>query len=149
MFLQDGEDSRVIVIGATNRPRDLDDAVLRRLARRVHVPLPDLSTRLQLLHITLDNQGGHLSTADLQQVAEATDGYSGSDMASLCKEAAMRPIRELSCAQLQTVDLQQLRQMNRDDLLSAMKIVKPSVPQGVLTDFKEWNEEFGSDLRSL
>lgn len=113
------------------------------------MPLPDLSTRLQLLHITLDNQGGQLSAADFQQVAESTRGYSGSDMASLCKEAAMRPIRELSCAQLQTVDLQQLRQMNRDDLLSAMRIVKPSVPQSVLKAFQEWNDEFGSDLKSL
>eukprot|EP00892_Ulva_mutabilis_P006825 jgi/Ulvmu1/4514/UM002_0240.1 len=147
--LKDGEDSRVIVIGATNRPRDLDDAVLRRLSRRVHVPLPDLSTRLQLLHITLQSQVGQLSGDDLQAVADATAGYSGSDMASLCKEAAMRPIRELSCAQLQTVDLQQLREMNREDLLGAMKIVKPSVPQGVLKEFQEWNDEFGSDLKSL
>lgn len=147
--MQDGADSRVIVIGATNRPRDLDDAVLRRLARRVHVPLPNLSTRLQLLHITLENQASQLSGDDLQDVADATEGYSGSDMASLCKEAAMRPIRELSCAQLQTVDLQQLRHMNREDLLGAMKIVKPSVPQSVLKEFHDWNDEFGSDMKSL
>lgn len=90
-----------------------------------------------------------MSSDDLSEVAAATEGYSGSDMASLCKEAAMRPIRELSAHELQTVDLQQLRQMNLNDMMGAMKIVRPSVPQSLLKEFTDWNDEFGSDLKSL
>lgn len=147
--LQPGLDSRVIVIGATNRPADLDDAVCRRLSRRIYVPLPDYQTRKQLLQITLDPQICVLSDDELDQVATATDGYSGSDLTSLCKEAAMRPVRELSSDQLAVVDVQSLRALTSTDVLASMSVVRPSVQASVLKSFESWNAEFGSDMNSV
>ena len=147
--VQPGVNSRVIVIGATNRPSDLDDAVCRRLSRRIYVPLPDHQTRRQLLQITLDPKICALSEDELDQVATATEGYSGSDLASLCKEAAMRPVRELSSDQLAVVDVQSLRTLTSADVLGSMSVVKPSVQAGVLKSFESWNAEFGSDISSV
>ncbi|KAF6175251.1 hypothetical protein GIB67_030469 [Kingdonia uniflora] len=73
----------VIVIGATNRPQDLDDAVLRRLVKKIYVPLPDESVRRLIFK---KNLNGH---------AFFLPGYSGSDLQALYEEAAMIPIREL------------------------------------------------------
>jgi SpoVK/Ycf46/Vps4 family AAA+-type ATPase len=147
--VQPGLDSRVIVIGATNRPADLDDAVCRRLSRRIYVPLPDHVTRRKLLQITLDPEICVLSDDELDEIASATEGYSGSDLTSLCKEAAMRPVRELSSDQLAVVDVQSLRTLTSVDVLASMSVVKPSVQASVLKSFEAWNSEFGSDMTSL
>lgn len=149
MFVQPGLDSRVIVIGATNRPADLDEAVCRRLSRRIYVPLPDHRTRKKLLQITLDPQICVLNESELDEVSNATEGYSGSDLTSLCKEAAMRPVRELSSDQLAVVDVKSLRTLTCADILGSMSVVKPSVQASVLQGFESWNAEFGSDMASV
>ncbi|KAK9854445.1 hypothetical protein WJX84_002385 [Apatococcus fuscideae] len=81
----------VVVIGATNRPQELDDAVRRRLVKRVYIPLPDLATREAMLKATLQDQPNlrlQLCQGELHQIVQATQGYSGSDLAALCREAA-------------------------------------------------------------
>jgi fidgetin-like protein 1 len=113
------------------------------------VPLPDLETRKQLLRITLDPNICVLTEEELDRVSHETEGYSGSDLASLCKEAAMRPVRELSSAQLAVVDVQSLRSLTAADLSGSMSVVKPSVPANVLKNFEDWNAKFGSDVSSL
>lgn len=90
-----------------------------------------------------------LSDDELDQVATATDGYSGSDLTSLCKEAAMRPVRELSSDQLAVVDVQSLRALTSTDVLASMSVVRPSVQASVLKSFESWNAEFGSDMNSV
>lgn len=89
----------MVVIGATNRPAELDDAVRRRLTKRVYVPLPDAAGRAAVLKHLLQGQQGtataRLSDKELACVVRATEGYSASDLAALCKEAAMAPVREL------------------------------------------------------
>jgi spastin len=139
----------VIVIGATNRPDDLDDAVRRRLARRIYVPLPDLATRRALLAVVLAGQPVSLTSADLDSLAARADGYSGSDIASLCKEAAMRPVRELTPEALARVDAASLRPIAAGDFAKAMAVVRPSVPHEVLARFQAWNARFGSDMGQL
>lgn len=138
-----------MVIGATNRPADLDDGVLRRLERRVYVPLPDRATRAALLAITLTATVTSLTEAELAQVAEATAGYSGSDVASVCKEAAMRPVRELRLEELATVKLDALRPLARADFEKAMAVVKASVPANALAQYEQWNAKFGMHMSSL
>jgi spastin len=147
--MQAATDSRVIVIGATNRPADLDDAVCRRLSRRVFVPLPDPQTRRRLFEGTLLGASAHITDDDLHEIASATEGYSGSDIASLCKEAAMRPIRELPAETLATVEVGALRALRLGDLKAAMAIVRPSVPGEALHAFELWNAKFGSDVGCL
>lgn len=72
-------EDRVLVMGATNRPFELDDAALRRFPRRVYVGLPDESTRVDLLRQLLSNPNvaSNLSNEDLTMLAKWTDGYSG------------------------------------------------------------------------
>ncbi|KAF5895682.1 spastin isoform X2, partial [Clarias magur] len=93
--VQSGGDDRVLVMGATNRPQELDEAVLRRFAKRIYVTLPSEETRLKLLKNLLSKHGNPLTAKELNQLARTTDGYSGSDLTSLAKDAALGPIREL------------------------------------------------------
>lgn len=87
------EADRIVVMAATNRPQELDEAALRRFPKRVYVTLPDLNTRQLLLRRLLEKQGSPLSDADLNRLAMLTEGYSGSDLTALAKDAALEPIR--------------------------------------------------------
>jgi len=85
---------RVLVLGATNRPFDLDEAVLRRFPRRILVELPNKTQRIQILKKIL-NAEVLQENFDFESISEETDGYSGSDLKNLCIAAAHQPIREL------------------------------------------------------
>lgn len=86
-------EDRILIMGATNRPQELDDAALRRFSKRIYVSLPDLDTRKHLLKILIHKQKSHLSERELVLLAKLTDGYSGSDLTALAKDAALAPIR--------------------------------------------------------
>lgn len=137
------EDDRVIVMGATNRPQELDDAVRRRLVKRIYVPLPDLGTRRSLLHNLLKGQAFSLPVKDVERLAKETDGFSGSDLHALCQEAAMMPIRDLG-ANVDTVSIDQVRPLTYSDFRQAMKVIRPSVARDQLEQFEQWNRDFGS-----
>ncbi|XAR61325.1 Adenosinetriphosphatase [Bertholletia excelsa] len=92
--LRTKDKERVLVLAATNRPFDLDEAVIRRLPRRLMVNLPDAPNREKILRVILAKE--ELSPdVDLEAVANMTDGYSGSDLKNLCVAAAHCPIREI------------------------------------------------------
>ncbi|KAF8522235.1 AAA-domain-containing protein [Hysterangium stoloniferum] len=91
--LKTSSNSNVIVIGATNRPFDLDDAVLRRLPRRLLVDLPGEKERYEILKILL--RGETLSPdVDLHHLAKRTESFSGSDLKHLCVAAALDAVKE-------------------------------------------------------
>ncbi|CAI0469935.1 unnamed protein product [Linum tenue] len=92
--LRTKDKERVLVLAATNRPFDLDEAVIRRLPRRLMVNLPDAPNREKILKVILAKEelGGDV---DMEAVANMTDGYSGSDLKNLCVTAAHCPIREI------------------------------------------------------
>ncbi|XP_073113894.1 uncharacterized protein [Elaeis guineensis] len=92
--LRTKDKERVLVLAATNRPFDLDEAVIRRLPRRLMVNLPDASNREKILRVILAKEDLALNV-DLEALANMTDGYSGSDLKNLCVAAAHRPIREI------------------------------------------------------
>ena len=90
----------ILVISATNRPFDLDLAVLRRFQKKVFVPLPDSQTRGKLINIHCSSEGNnnnemvHLSAQEITQLSNKTNGYSGADISNLCREALMQPVRD-------------------------------------------------------
>ncbi|CAN0505052.1 unnamed protein product, partial [Ectocarpus sp. 12 AP-2014] len=86
---------RVLVVGATNRPQELDEAARRRFVKRLYVPLPDESGRRQLMNILLKTSINSLTAEDVETVVEGTEGFSGADLHALCTEAAMGPVRDL------------------------------------------------------
>lgn len=90
------ENGNILVIGATNRPQDLDEAARRRFVKRLYIPLPDDETRRTLLAILLKKNENTVSEEDMEVLTRRTEGYSCADINNLCREAAMGPIRDIS-----------------------------------------------------
>ena len=88
-----GEEGKVVVIGASNCPWDIDDAIKRRLEKRIYIPLPNEIGRKQMLNINLKNEKLD-SNVDLDELVTKTDGFSGADIANFCREAAYMPMRK-------------------------------------------------------
>lgn len=84
----------VVVIGATNRPADIDEAILRRMPKAFEIPLPNTEGRVAILHRILAGLNMEPSF-DMAAIANATAGYSGSDLKELCRTAARAPMREV------------------------------------------------------
>ncbi|OEL17291.1 Spastin [Dichanthelium oligosanthes] len=84
---------RILVLAATNRPFDLDDAIIRRFEHRVMVGLPTLESRELIMKKLLSKE--KVEDIDFKELAKMTEGYSGSDLKNLCVTAAYRPVREL------------------------------------------------------
>ncbi|CAM8965659.1 unnamed protein product [Rhodiola kirilowii] len=137
-------DDLVIVIGATNKPQELDDAVLRRLVKRIYIPLPDESVRRVLFKTKLKGQAFSIPGGELERLVKETEGYSGSDLQALCEEAAMMPIRELG-ANVLTVKANQVRSLRYNDFVKAMKVVRPSLQKNKWEELQRWNKEFGAN----
>nr|ACF60961.1 neuronal spastin [Gallus gallus] len=137
-----GED-RILVMGATNRPQELDDAVLRRFTKRVYVSLPNEETRLILLKNLLSKQGSPLTQKELAQLARMTDGYSGSDLTASVKDAALGPIRELKPEQVKNMSASEMRNIKLSDFTESLKKIKRSLSPQTLEAYIRWNKDFG------
>lgn len=138
------DSDRVLIVGATNRPQELDEAARRRLVKRLYIPLPEESAREQMLSNLLRTENVTLTGDELKEIARQTDGYSGADMKALCSEAAMAPIRGISSSYMFTIDQSDVRSMNFEDLVAALRCVKATVSTKDLTAYVEWDRTFGS-----
>ncbi|KAL0716106.1 hypothetical protein Bca4012_065428 [Brassica carinata] len=87
-------DARVMVLAATNRPSELDEAILRRLPQAFEIGMPDRKERAEILKVTLKGERVEPDTY-YDHLARLCEGYSGSDIFELCKKAAYFPIREI------------------------------------------------------
>ncbi|KNA19930.1 hypothetical protein SOVF_056920 isoform A, partial [Spinacia oleracea] len=85
---------KILVLAATNRPFDLDEAIIRRFERRIMVGLPSAENRENILRTFLSKEKVQ-EGLDFKEIAIMTEGYSGSDLKNLCTTAAYRPVREL------------------------------------------------------
>ncbi|XP_021821405.1 uncharacterized protein LOC110762964 isoform X3 [Prunus avium] len=156
--LRTKEAERVLVLAATNRPFDLDEAVIRRLPRRLMVNLPDAPNRAKILKVILAKEDLSPSI-DFDAIASMTDGYSGSDLKNLCVTAAHRPIKEIlekekkehavavaegkpAPALSGSADI---RSLNMDDFKDAHERVCASVSSESvnMTELLQWNELYG------
>ncbi|KXZ52863.1 hypothetical protein GPECTOR_8g245 [Gonium pectorale] len=135
---------RVLVVGATNRPQEVDEAVRRRLTKRIYVPLPDEEGRKSVLSRMLKDQPHELSGAEVARLVESTAGYSASDLAALCKEAAMAPLRELRPERLLAVPAGGLRPLAWRDFAAALGAVRPSVAAASLGVYEQFTREYGT-----
>ena len=85
---------RVIVLAATNMPWDLDEALRRRLEKRIYIALPSQKGRKELISINM--RGVEMAEdVDLDVLAKAMDGYSGSDISNVCRDGAMKALRRV------------------------------------------------------
>ncbi|KAI3463628.1 hypothetical protein Pfo_020291 [Paulownia fortunei] len=156
--LRTKDTERVLVLAATNRPFDLDEAVIRRLPRRLMVNLPDAANRAKILRVILAKED--LSPeVDLDSVASMTDGYSGSDLKNLCVTAAHRPIREILEKEKKDREAAlaegipppalsgsaDIRSLNMEDFRFAHDRVCASVSSESInmTELLQWNELYG------
>lgn len=84
----------VLVLGATNLPWALDPAIRRRFEKRIYIPLPDETGRRALLQNRLHGLQCQLTNQDIEELVQALNGYSGSDMNTLIRDASFEPLRK-------------------------------------------------------
>lgn len=134
---------RVLTIGATNRPQELDEAARRRFVKRLYIPLPIEADRHTLLSVLLAKNNHSLTDAQVSKLAKETKGFSGADLKALCAEAAMGPIRELGHRALQ-VQAKDVPPISYKHFRKALRSMKPSVAPEDLVQYIEWDKVYGS-----
>eukprot|EP00262_Sarcandra_glabra_P021681 TRINITY_DN9284_c1_g1_i1.p1 TRINITY_DN9284_c1_g1~~TRINITY_DN9284_c1_g1_i1.p1 ORF type:complete len:298 (-),score=68.59 TRINITY_DN9284_c1_g1_i1:450-1343(-) len=161
---------RILVLAATNRPFDLDEAIIRRFERRIMVGLPSVENRESILKTVLSKEKVE-EGLDYKELATMTEGYSGSDLKNLCTTAAYRPVRELiqkerlkdlerkrkgeegqnpsETTETREEDKEEtvitLRPLNMEDMRQAKNQVAASFAAegSIMGELKQWNELYG------
>ncbi|KAL1846503.1 hypothetical protein Daus18300_014229 [Diaporthe australafricana] len=137
-----GDANRVLVLAATNLPWAIDEAARRRFVRRQYIPLPESDTRATQLKTLLGQQKHSLTDEGFARLVELTDGYSGSDITALAKDAAMGPLRSLGEALLH-MTMDDIRPIALEDFVSSLANIRPSVSQSGLKEHEDWATQFG------
>ncbi|OLY77931.1 Fidgetin-like protein 1 [Smittium mucronatum] len=136
------EEDRILVIGATNRPQEIDEAARRRFTKRLYIPLPDMEGRKAIVKNLLTKQDHCVTEEQIAEIGKLTDGYSGSDMNWLCREAALGPLRTIS--DIENVDLSDVEPVNFDHFVVALKQIRASVSCSDLDFYVDWDSKYGS-----
>ena len=145
----------VMVLAATNHPWDLDDALRRRFEKRVYIPLPNTVGREEMFKINL--KGVTLANdVNIPELVKMTDGYSGADIANVCREAALMQMRRKLMKTGGGFDIMELANnpqklqeeleapVSQTDILTAIKNISKSVSQSDLKRYEEWTSEFSN-----
>ncbi|XP_052139581.1 ATPase family AAA domain-containing protein FIGL1 isoform X1 [Oryza glaberrima] len=143
----DSGNDQILLIGATNRPQELDEAARRRLTKRLYIPLPSPEARAWIIRNLLEKDGlFKLSEEETNIVCKLTEGYSGSDMKNLVKDASMGPLREAlqQGVGITKLNKEDMRPVMLKDFETALQEVRPSVSSSELGTYEEWNRQFGS-----
>ncbi|KAF9195873.1 hypothetical protein BGZ50_003134 [Haplosporangium sp. Z 11] len=138
-----GEEDQILIVGATNRPQEIDEAARRRFQKRLYVPLPEHQGRYGLMMKLLEKQSHGLTADQVQDICERTAGYSGSDMTGLCREAALGPVRAIR-GNILEIGLDALRPISHKDFLEALSQVRASVSDKDLDLYRDWDAKYGS-----
>ena len=136
-----GKNLHVYVIGATNKPWDLDWPFIRRFQKRILVPLPDHHTRLMMLKLYTSN----LTIAqdvDLHELARLSEGFSGSDIRDVCQSAQLKLIGEFFESGKATDKEAKPRSITMNDFRQTLEERKPSVSLDMLSLYNRWFEAF-------
>ncbi len=136
-----GKKLHVYVIGATNKPWDLDWAFIRRFQKRILVPLPDHHTRLMMLKLYTSTL--HLAVnVDLHELARISEGFSGSDIRDVCQSAQLKIIGEFFETGQANSKTAKPRCLTMDDFRQILEERKPSVSLDMLSLYNRWFEAF-------
>ena len=139
-FLQemDGirESSGIVIVGATNRPDALDPALLRagRFDKLIFVPPPNQDERERLFEKYLKK--APIAKVEFAELAKETDGFTGADIANLCREVKMKVMEN-------AIKVSEEREITMEDILLAMKEIKPSAPEREILRYKEFISRYG------
>ncbi|KAF3524564.1 hypothetical protein F2Q69_00049865 [Brassica cretica] len=146
---EDGSRKIVMVLAATNFPWDIDEALRRRLEKRIYIPLPDLESRKALININLRTVEV-ASDVNIEDVARRTEGYSGDDLTNVCRDASMNGMRRKIAGKTRD----EIKNMSKDDISNdpvamcdfeeAIRKVQPSVSSSDIEKHEKWLSEFGS-----
>ncbi|XP_028295837.1 katanin p60 ATPase-containing subunit A1 [Gouania willdenowi] len=144
----DDPSKMVMVLAATNFPWDIDEALRRRLEKRIYIPLPSTKGRVELLKINL-KELELASDVDMDKIAEQIEGYSGADITNVCRDASLmamrRRIEGLTPEEIRNIPRDEMHMpTTMDDFESALKKVSKSVSASDLEKYEKWIEEFGS-----
>ncbi|KAJ5468039.1 Vacuolar sorting ATPase Vps4 [Penicillium sp. IBT 31633x] len=170
-----GKDSKgVLILGATNIPWQLDAAIRRRFQRRVHISLPDVNARMKMFMLAVGTTPCQLTQQDYRQLADLSEGYSGSDISIAVQDALMQPIRKIQgathykkvlvdgvekltpcspgdagAAEMSWLDVDAEKLLEPPlvlkDFIKAVNNSRPTVSLEDLTRNSEWTKEFGSE----
>ncbi|CAI5450824.1 unnamed protein product [Caenorhabditis angaria] len=135
-------DERLLVLGATNRPQELDEAARRRFQKRLYIALPESESRTKIVENLLRDTKNSIDSRCLEKISELTMGYSGADMRQLCTEAAMGPIRDVG-DDIETIPKDDIRSVNLSDFIAATRVVRPTVDDSQLDAYSLWDRKFG------
>ena len=123
---KDKPNPQVLIIGATNRPMDLDEAALRRLTKRIYITLPDPAARKGAILKLLEQAKYDLTTYEIRHVVQKTENFSFADINAVIKDSAMGPIRDLQKTgefnpdKIMNLDTKQLRPVNFNDVMESL-----------------------------
>ncbi|KAK7261876.1 hypothetical protein RIF29_28199 [Crotalaria pallida] len=146
---EDGSRKIVMVLAATNFPWDIDEALRRRLEKRIYIPLPNFESRKELIRINLKTV--EVATdVNIDDVARRTEGYSGDDLTNVCRDASLNGMRRKIAGKTR----EEIKNMAKDDISKdpvamcdfeeALKKVQRSVSQADIERHEKWFHEFGS-----
>lgn len=136
-----GKNLHVYVIGATNKPWDLDWAFIRRFQKRILVPLADHATRLNMFKV-YSSTLVIASDVDLDELARISEGFSGSDIRDVCQSAQLKLIGEFFESGKATDKEATPRPLTMVDFRQILEERKPSVSLDMLTAYSRWFEAF-------
>ena len=145
----------VMVMGATNLPWDLDDALRRRFEKRVYIPLPNSVGRREMFRINtkgIDVQ----PNIDWDKLVIKTDGYSGADIANVCREASLMQMRRILSRTGGKLNFTMIRDnptfvmkeldaaVTQNDFEEAIKHISKSVSQNDIKKYEQFTEEYSN-----
>ncbi len=141
-------DIYVLTIAATNRPWDLDPAVLSRFEKKILIPLPDTNTRKKILQIQLE-KNGFTTKVSYDDLAKSTKGYSGREIERFCKEVTTSMIAEQNRDLAGLVDKGlkaareyqiRVRPLSREDFTAAAGHINPQTTPEEMKKYRQWKE---------
>uniref|UniRef100_A0A1B0CK70 AAA+ ATPase domain-containing protein n=2 Tax=Lutzomyia longipalpis TaxID=7200 RepID=A0A1B0CK70_LUTLO len=138
------ESELILLVGATNRPQELDEAVRRRFVKRLYIPLPIQEARLEMIKSLLSTVKHNLTREEMVSVSQLTEGFSGADMKSLGQEASMGPVRSIPFDKFKNFSNSDLPPVSYEDFKTALKCVRASVSSDDIESYLKWDKVYGS-----